>query len=399
MKRKIGLLIPNLLHGGAERVLAQLSYIFSEDNEVYVILFDGERISYDYEGQLINLDCPSNITKLGKISNVFKRVYRLNKMKKELKLDLVISFLRSANIVNYLSSNLGKKIISCRGYTEFKESNKMYAKMLKKLDGIIFPSETMSQEFLEQNSLSKEKVFTLYNPLNIEKIKDLKDHPVSDELYEFLRSHRTICTLGSFKKDKGQWHLLKALSLLKQKNSDIGLVFIGDQGELETEIKKMAAESGFAEDIIFVGYQNNPYKILSKCDVFVLPSVHEGFPNALIEAMSCNIPLISTDCKSGPREILHVNFNSLSILDAAEQVDFGVLVPVLSNTVDFNYKNISKEHNILARSINEVLSNNIKFDKEVLLKRANKFSTTVFKESIYNIINIVLKNNKTIRNE
>lgn len=213
VKKKIGLLIPNLLHGGAEKVLAQISDILSHQYDVYMILFDGKSISYNFSGQLINLNCRAKRSILNKAVNSILRVFRLNKIKKDLQLDLVISFLRSANIVNYFSNNQGKKLISCRGYSDFLKSNKLYARMLKKVDGIIFPSLSMSQEFIENYNADSKTIITLYNPIDIDKIELLKNEDVEDKFIEFITSHKTICNMGSFKKDKGQWHLIKTFCI------------------------------------------------------------------------------------------------------------------------------------------------------------------------------------------
>ena len=92
-----------------------------------------------------------------------------------------------------------------------------------------------------------------------------------------------------------------------------------DRGTLE----KLAKELGISDKVAFLGFQKNPFKYMKRATVFVLSSLHEGFGNVLVEAMACGTPVISTNCKSGPSEII-------------EDGKSGILVPVS------DYQSLSK---------------------------------------------------------
>jgi glycosyltransferase involved in cell wall biosynthesis len=89
-------------------------------------------------------------------------------------------------------------------------------------------------------------------------------------------------------------------------------------GELQEYLQRLAKELGVSDDVYFPGWQKNPFKFMARADVFVLPSLSEGFGLALIEAMACRLPVIATDCPGGSREIIA----------PGNGLECGILVPV-----------------------------------------------------------------------
>ena len=91
-------------------------------------------------------------------------------------------------------------------------------------------------------------------------------------------------------------------------------------------MQKYAQAAGIAQHIIFAGFQPNPYSYEAKCDLYVLSSINEGFPNTLVEALACGLPIVAADCKTGPREILMERYEDKTA-QGLERVDYGILVP------------------------------------------------------------------------
>ena len=104
------------------------------------------------------------------------------------------------------------------------------------------------------------------------------------------------------------------------------MVILG-QGELEKELKDLVKEMDIEDNVFFLGFQNNPFKFISRADVFALTSLYEGFPMCLAEAMACKTAVISVDCKSGPREMLAPGTDILEECNNIEFCEYGVLSP------------------------------------------------------------------------
>lgn len=387
-QKRIGLIIPNLQSGGAERVLSLTSNLLSDaGHSVYFLLYDTDNVSYDYSGQLIDLKCKSGSNMLSKVIIRLSRIVKLSFFKYKYNLDVVISFLYSANIVNYYSIGKSKKILACRGYSDYVDNGRKYSKMIKRIDSFIVQTERMKSDFINDFNVDESNIKVLYNPFDIENISEKSKEKIEEDIQNFINGHKTICTVGAFKMDKGYWHLIKAFVEVKKSVKDAGLIFIGHRGEMEKEIREMANLSGFREDILFLGYQENPFKYISKCDLYVCSSLHEGFPNSLVEAMACGTPVLSTDCKTGPREILSSSDHIETVKDVTIE-KYGVLVPRLNAKNDYNIGNIELEESIMAKGIIQLLS-----DEELLRKlsksakgRADEFCLNNYFQELIEII-------------
>ena len=120
----------------------------------------------------------------------------------------------------------------------------------------------------------------------------------------------------------------KKLKKLIREYTPSKLIILGD-GELSDDLIKLSGNLGLktfslignvqvddSHDVYFFGFQENPFKFISKSKLFLLSSLYEGFPNVIVEAMACGIPIISSDCKSGPREILTEDSSNKKITKA-----------------------------------------------------------------------------------
>jgi glycosyltransferase involved in cell wall biosynthesis len=111
-----------------------------------------------------------------------------------------------------------------------------------------------------------------------------------------------IMNMGRLTRQKGQSHLIRAFSKVRGQR-ECKLVIRGD-GEYGEYLQGLVDGLGMSDDVMFMGWKENPYKYISRSSIFILSSLWEALPYALIESMACGCPVVATDCKYGPREIL-----------------------------------------------------------------------------------------------
>lgn len=369
--KKIAFLIPTLKNGGAERVVSNLSLNLPKTVEHDLIVFENASIDYAHAARLIETNLSSKKSLLGKAYNVFLRVWKMIKIKNNEQYDTVISFMEGANFVNILSRRKEKVIVSVRLYIE-KHENKQIGMILdyiiKKLydraDLIVVVSKKLKELMKSKYRIDEKKIRVIYNPIDHKKINELSNEPIDNSEINIF-SKKVIINVGRMETQKGQWHLLKAYAEIIKRMNDCNLVFLGT-GTLEKRLKILAARLGISENVYFLGFKKNPYKYISKSDVFVLSSLAEGFPNAVLEAMECGVPIVSTDCKSGPRELLEPTMDINEKLTEIRECEFGILTPDFDFAFDIE-KDLTHEEILLSEAIMDLLC-----DDDKLLKYRKK---------------------------
>lgn len=360
---KVFFLIGTLSSGGAERVVSNISLSLSNKIEKEIIMFGNNfRIDYPYDGKLLYLD---NIQQSNILNKIYALMYRTNKIKKIKKREsnaVFISFLEYPNLMNALTKNYGKTIVSVRNHMSTKHKrgikaflwNSIIKLLYGKTDKIIVVSEEIKRDLTSNYGINESKIKVIYNSYPIQKIKQLSQDEIEDE-YKNIFNYPTVITAGRLNKQKGHWHLIRSFKKVKKAIPDAKLVILGE-GELFETLKKLSQELDINKDVHFLGFQKNPFKFIAKSKLFVLSSLHEGFPNAMAEAMACGIPILSTDCLSGPREILAPDeFNKKNIEYNINYERYGILVPVCDG-VRYNSKDpLTKEEEIMAEYIIELL--------------------------------------------
>lgn len=252
-----------------------------------------------------------------------------------------------------------KIVIGEHGFSYY--NNRVLKYILKKIyddtNCIIAVSHEVKIHICNHLKVNMNKVIVINNPV----INSKSDKLLLEEYsHKWIGKHKIILALGRIAEDKGFQDLLKAYSLIK--NEVNAKIIIAGEGEYKKTLKILANKLGILEDVDFIGYINNPFKVMKNSDIFVLTSKAEGFGNVLVEALYSNTNIISYDCLGGPKEIL-------------ENGKYGILI---------TQGNIE----LLSKTIRSCLENNICFqDKK---ERANDYKCTtvakIYKESFINIL-------------
>lgn len=363
--KKVNLFIGTLSTGGAERVVSNLSLNLSKKIKTNILMYgDKSKIDYPYDGELVYLDKYSHSSLLYKLKAILSRFIIIRRIKRLDKQATTISFLEYPNLINTLTSRSGRSIVSVRNHMSTKHNNGFKSKLWNltikylypKANLIIAVSEEIKRDLIDNYSIKPDKIKVIYNSYDIHGIKELAKEDIEDK-YSEIFNNPVMITVGRLNKQKGQWHLIRAFSKVKEVIPSAKLVILGE-GELEPYLKELASDLNIINDVHFLGFQKNPFKYISRSKLFVMSSFHEGFPNALAEAMACGVPVISSDCKSGPREILApTEFDNENIDYRLDRDRFGILTPVCDGSKYSANDAITVEEEYIANSILTLLKN------------------------------------------
>lgn len=333
-KKNIAILINSLAIGGAERVVSRISEPLSEFYNIYLLLLDEENIAYEYKGTICNVG-GNRKSYCGK---VIHSVRIINKIIEEKEIECVVSFLDVPNLINSVVVKNCKRIISLRSAFYLKSSFRkgisssikleLCRHLFKRADMVIPASKALGKFSISHFSFEEQQVKVIENAFDVDNIIKLSEAEIEEDIEAFIATHKTSIAVGHLEHIKGSAFLLKSFSELCKKEPEAGLLILG-KGSLRSELEKLAAELKVENQVYFAGIKSNPFAYIAKSQIYVSTSLMEGFPNALVEAMACGIPVIHTDCLTGPREILMQEYNE-KIIKEVEYADYGILVP------DFN---------------------------------------------------------------
>lgn len=264
-----------------------------------------------------------NASKLFKLLVTFKALFVFNRG------DVVLSFMTKANFINILSKWISphKVIISERTYSKRAYGETLIGKGIRWLyphaDKIVANSKAIRNSLIIDYGIAPEKIMTIYNGINLEKFITNSESMVLSKEEKIIFLKPVIISIGRLDKYKNIDSLIRAFSKIRQGNH---LVILGD-GEERKALINLTHSLNLEQVVFFLGKKDNPECFLKHASLFVLSSCVEGFPNVVLEAMACGLPVISTDCLSGPRELLAPNTNFQIETSQIEYAEYGVLVP------------------------------------------------------------------------
>jgi glycosyltransferase involved in cell wall biosynthesis len=255
------------------------------------------------------------------------------------RLDVVVSFMERANLLNLMGRQAVPRVISIRKHIGRALADKpplkrwlvrrAYPFVLSRAAAVTFNACASAADFTQRFPVASERVHVIPNSVD-PRISDLARQPPEDFDAEFFRGP-TLVTAGRLVPAKGQVPLLRAFASVAAQLPEARLVVLGD-GPLRAALEDAARRLGLGERIRFLGFRANPYPWIARASLFALASRAEGFPNALLEAMRLGVPALAADCPSGPRELLAPETPVERVADRLEAAPYGLLVPPMPDT-------------------------------------------------------------------
>lgn len=339
---KITFFIYSLRVGGAERVIVQIS------NNLL-------RMGYDIEILTIN-----NRNDFKKELNRQIKVISLDRSRIIKSISPVFRYLKNSNTNFFITniwpltiiSSLMKPFFSskrfviiehCNIFHEFKHKGKLFI-LLQKIsvailyglnDSIITVSKGIKNSILKINPLLKNKITVIYNPTRSSSIGSI--HALEKDFLDFknFHSYKLIC-VGSLNHQKNYPHLLRSLKILKKRGVNF-LCYIIGEGGLINDTNSLIESYNLESNIKCIGYKADPREYIQLADLFILSSLAEGFGLVIVEAMQCGVTPVSSDCPSGPREIIGNEYGYLSEVnndkDLSEKIIYGLRNKVSSEVL------------------------------------------------------------------
>lgn len=312
--------ISSLSAGGAERVMSILANEWAaKGHHVTLLTFDDgkEPPFYELDSRIHYLPLGISADSSNLISALVNNLNRISRLRKALQNshpEAIISFMPTTNILTLLASRgLGVPVIvSERADPRMNPLGRIWEQLRLKTyayaDKIVVQTQNVVDFFpAHLHSLIR----IIPNP--VPKINLLEEEPSQLEF-----SNPFVIAIGRLSSQKGFDLLLQAFAKLRVRHPEWTLVILGE-GALRRELETLRDKLNLTENVSFPGRIQNPHRLLKKADLFVMSSRWEGFPNALCEAMACGLPVISTDCPSGPRDIIREGIDG--ILIPTENID------------------------------------------------------------------------------
>lgn len=337
MKKRLAILITSLSGGGAERVVSILLNELQKKYDITLILMMPD-IVYDIPENIEMIYLEKTNEKESNLKKIIKLPYLGWKYKKicnDKKVDISLSFMYRPNFINSFAKFFGlnsKILISERNTASMTYSGNsigsrigrlLVKKLYSKADLIIPNSKGSAIDLIQNFNILENKIKVIENSIDENKVNLLASEPIDSILKE--NKFRFIL-VGRLEKHKRQELVIKAFSKLL--NEECELWILG-QGVRNSKLQYLIKRLGLENRIKMLGFDKNPYKYMKEADCFISSSIREGFPNVLIEALACGLPVISTDCHSGPREILSPKSDiSIKLNNRLEIAEYGILTPV-----------------------------------------------------------------------
>ncbi len=299
--------MPSLRGGGAERVVINLLQGFAERNvnvDLVAAKAEGPHLCRVPDTiRLIDLKADSVLLSLPALADYLRKVKPAS----------LLSVMDHCNIValwaKAVSGTPVKSIFSVHNTLsqETADARSLKVKVFPALirifyrfaDEIVAVSQGVADDLCDYGRIERHKIKVIFNPVITPALFEMATEPNKLPLKPLVP---TIVGVGRLNRQKDFAALIRAFKIVLQ-SCEAELVILGE-GEERASLEALIEALHLSEHVKLYGFADNPYAIMANADLFVLSSIFEGLPTVLIEALALGLPVVSTDCKSGPREII-----------------------------------------------------------------------------------------------
>lgn len=297
---KILFLISSLGSGGAERVASTLCNVWvNRGNTVTLIpTYSGGGTPFYYIDERVELFYLSDY--VGNKKNYLTRIFALRKIIREGNYNVIVSFLPNVNIAALLASLFtGTPCVVCERSDPSVQPIGYFwrfaCKLLYRLSDIVTVQTNAVADSISNVYKGLPEIVVVPNPVPSSLIEWSADLSGAKSRYKLI-------SIGRLSPEKRVDGIVNIFTRLSGDFPDWDLDIWG-AGPEESKIQSLINGNNMGGRIRLMGRSNNPWEIMSQADVFIMNSIFEGFPNALLEAMAVGLPCVTSDCRSGPREI------------------------------------------------------------------------------------------------
>jgi len=295
---------PSIEEGGVEKNLINICNGFQKKYKISLITANKNKKKF-FKKKINFISPKTNF--FNNKSRIVKSIYCIYLLLKNYnnKKNIIVSF--QSNVLAIIMS----KILNYKVIIRSNQSPNNYAKNIikrsfmsffyKKADKIIVNSNDFKNEFKKFFNLQSVSIYNLIETTS--NLKKLSKKPIYNNFFSNSKKIINILSVGRLVPQKSQITILKALNIIKNRKK-FKFYLIG-KGSEYYHLQKFINENKLNNHIKILNFKDNIYPYYKKADVFVLSSLYEGLPNTLIEALTFGLPIISTNCKTGPKEILN----------------------------------------------------------------------------------------------
>jgi glycosyltransferase involved in cell wall biosynthesis len=207
----------------------------------------------------------------------------------------------STRLVVREASALTERVSNGRKY-EVRWLPQLISEWYPKADVVVAVSDGVREDLERTAGLRPGLARTIYNGVDTDRIEKLAAEPVDHPWLTSDDAVPVVLTVGRYKPQKGHETLLRAFARIRERR--LARLLILGEGKDRAKLEALVAELRLGQDVNMPGFAANPYAFMARADLFVLSSNWEGFPNVLVEALAAGCKVVSTDCPSGPGEVL-----------------------------------------------------------------------------------------------